>query len=66
MKTERKYCRMRHKGNGNCLPQGGFCEAVSDPICEALHNAYYKGWTDAATRAMRLLGTSNENGKEET
>ena len=43
----RKECPMR--GNlGNCSPVGGFCfNAVSDEICEAVHNAYYKGWTDA-------------------
>jgi hypothetical protein len=33
---------MRHE-NGNCLPSGGFCTAVNDPICEAMHNAYYMG-----------------------
>ena len=38
----RKDCPMRHK-NGNCLPAGGFCTAVNEPICEALHNAYYTG-----------------------
>ena len=30
---------MRHE-NGNCTVAGGFCTAVNDPICEALHNAY--------------------------
>lgn len=38
----RKDCPMRHE-NGNCLPCGGFCTAVNDPICEALHNAYRDG-----------------------
>ena len=33
---------MRHK-NGNCLPCGGFCTAVSNEICEALRNAYEHG-----------------------
>ena len=43
MNTEvRKDCPMRHK-NGNCMPAGGFCTAVNDPICEALHNAYDTG-----------------------
>lgn len=38
----RKDCPMRHK-NGNCLPCGGFCTSVNDPICEALHSAYRDG-----------------------
>ena len=40
------------RGNlGNCSPVGGFCpDAVSDEICEAVHNAYQKGWTDAVNR----------------
>lgn len=36
---ERGDCPMRHE-NGNCTAAGGFCTAVNDPICEALHNAY--------------------------
>ena len=44
----RKDCPMRHE-NGNCLPAGGFCTAVNNPICEALHNAY-----DAGCRAAFL------------
>lgn len=43
----RKECPMRH-ANGNCLPCGGFCTAVVDPICEAMHNAYYMGKKPAA------------------
>lgn len=39
---ERKDCPMRHE-NGNCTPAGGFCTAVNDPICTALHNAYECG-----------------------
>ena len=38
----RKDCPMRHE-NGNCLPCGGFCTAVIDTICEAMHNAYLMG-----------------------
>jgi hypothetical protein len=38
-------CKMRHE-NGNCLPCGGFCTAVSNEICYALHNAYNRGFTD--------------------
>lgn len=60
MSPDRRNCAMRHKGNGNCLPFGGFCTAVSDPICEGLHNAYDKGWTAAATRAMRILNRDND------
>lgn len=46
--VDRKDCPMRHE-NGNCLPCGGFCTAVSDPICEALHNAFEHGkcWAKA-------------------
>lgn len=37
------------RGNlGNCSPVGGFCmDAVSDEICEAVHNAYNRGFYDA-------------------
>ena len=38
-------CPMRHE-NGNCLPSGGFCTSVNEPICEALHNAYASGVDD--------------------
>lgn len=48
----RKDCRMRHK-IGNCTVIGGFCTAVSDPICEGLHNAYDLGYQDAALRAQQ-------------
>ena len=46
MLEKRKNCPMRHE-NGNCLPCGGFCTAVNDAICEALHNAYQHGYSDA-------------------
>ena len=39
MTNKRKDCPMRHE-NGNCTVAGGFCTAVNDPICEALHNAF--------------------------
>lgn len=53
MNTElRKDCPMRHE-NGNCQPAGGFCTAVNDPICEALHNAYDAGWHAAFLRARQ-------------
>ena len=41
----RKDCPMRHE-NGNCLPCGGFCTAVNDEICDALHKAYNRGYID--------------------
>ena len=47
---ERKGCPMRHPDNGNCQPAGGFCTAVSDPICEALHSAYDLGGFDLFRR----------------
>lgn len=53
MNTElRKDCPMRHEF-GNCLPAGGFCTAVNDPICEALHNAYDTGRRAAFIQARR-------------
>lgn len=39
---DRGGCPMRHE-NGNCTAAGGFCTAVNDPICEALHNAFNCG-----------------------
>lgn len=47
---ERKGCPMRHPDNGNCQPAGGFCTAVSDQICEALHSAYDLGGFDLFRR----------------
>ena len=41
----RKDCPMRHE-NGNCTAAGGFCTAVNDCICVALHNAYECGRSD--------------------
>ena len=43
MTDKRKDCPMRHE-NGNCTVAGGFCTAVNDPICEALHNAFNCGY----------------------
>lgn len=37
---------MRHE-NGNCNVAGGFCTAVNDQICEALHNAFDCGYRSA-------------------
>ena len=39
----RKSCPMRHE-SGNCTVAGGFCTAVNDPVCEALHNAFDCGY----------------------
>lgn len=50
MNAMRQGCPMRHPENGNCLPAGGFCTAVSDPICEALHSAYDLGGFDLFRR----------------
>lgn len=55
MRAERKNCPMRHQGNGNCLPAGGFCTANGDEYCKALRNAYEYGWINAAVRAVRIL-----------
>ena len=49
---------MRHE-NGNCMPAGGFCTAVNNPICEALHNAY-----DTGRRAVDVAEVRAEAIKE--
>jgi len=49
----RKDCPMRHPDNGNCTVAGGFCTAVNDPICEALHNAYHSGFHDCTVEVLR-------------
>lgn len=46
MTDKRKDCPMRHE-NGNCTVAGGFCTAVNNPICEALHNAFDCGYRSA-------------------
>ena len=46
MTNKRKDCPMRHE-NGNCTVAGGFCTAVNDPVCEALHNAFDCGYRSA-------------------
>lgn len=38
-------CSLRHE-NGNCLPVGGCCPAVSKEMCAALQGAYNAGSTD--------------------
>ena len=47
-------CPMRHE-NGNCTAAGGFCTAVNDPICEALHNAYNCGYRCAALQMSDVI-----------
>ena len=51
MEDNRKDCPLRHKRNGNCLPCGGFCTAVNDAICEAIHQAYDHGFSDGYRKA---------------
>lgn len=53
MKIMREMCPMRHPDNGNCLPAGGFCTAVADSICEALHSAYDLGGFDLLRHIKR-------------
>lgn len=53
---------MRHE-NGNCMPAGGFCTAVNDPICEALHNAFKHG--KSAEYERLTLACVKENAKYE-
>ena len=64
----RKDCPMR--GNlGNCSPVGGFCvDAVSDEICEAVHNAYQQGYGDALILVKELKEEEAEwiYGEDET
>jgi len=58
--NNRKECPLR--GNlGNCSPVGGFCyDAVSDEICEAVHNAYEKGKSDGIKLAKAKLKRTGE------
>ena len=57
----RKDCPMR--GNlGNCSPVGGFCmDAVSDEICEAVHNAYDRGFYNALKRLKEQEAVKPKN-----
>lgn len=50
MNIARRDCPMRHPDNGNCLPAGGFCTAVNDLVCAALHDAYDLGGVDSVRR----------------
>lgn len=52
---DRENCPMR-ADNGNCLPVGGFCTAVSDIYCEIAHMSYGRGYLDnALSRQPRVL-----------
>ena len=59
----RKDCPMRHE-NGNCLTAGGFCTAVNDSICEALHNAYRNGESDERDRLVLSMIDANAKYQE--
>ena len=61
MTNKRKDCPMRHK-NGNCTVAGGFCTAVNNPICEALHNAFDYGHLSALRQQETV---TNRNGLNE-
>ena len=58
MTNKRKDCPMRHE-NGNCTVSGGFCTAVNDQICEALHNAFDCGYR-SALRQQEHFGDVNK------
>ena len=54
-------CPMRHEF-GNCMVHGGFCaDAVSDEICNALHQAYEKGLRDGAEKMKKLFVESGNS-----
>ena len=61
MTDKRKDCPMRHE-NGNCTVAGGFCTAVNNPICEALHNAFDCGYRSALQQQETV---TNRNGLNE-
>lgn len=61
MTDKRKDCPMRHE-NGNCTVAGGFCTAVNDSICEALHNAFGCGYRSALRQQETV---TNRNGLNE-
>ena len=55
---------MRHE-NGNCLPVGGFCTAINDEICEALHNAFKHGESAECERFTLASIEKNRKFQEE-
>lgn len=60
---KRQNCPMRHD-NGNCLPCGGFCTAVNDSICEALHNAFRHGESEERDRLVLSMIDANAKYQE--
>jgi hypothetical protein len=56
-------CPMRHE-NGNCMPTGGFCMAVNDSICLALHNAYECGRHDVISIISKALNKENTDERQ--
>ena len=63
MTDKRKDCPMRHE-NGNCTVAGGFCTAVNDLVCEALHNAFDCGHR-SALRQQEVIIKCNDLFDEE-
>lgn len=51
----RKDCPMRHPDNGNCLPAGGFCTAVNNIICDAMHSAFLCGYVSASEKYTEVV-----------
>lgn len=60
MYDEIVQCPMRHK-NGNCLPCGGFCLAVSREVCKALRTAYQSGYYSGITEPIRGASERGES-----
>lgn len=50
--ADRDKCPIRHV-NGNCLPIGGFCTAITDEICKGLRMAYEKGQYDSVVALLK-------------
>ena len=50
--VDRGDCPMRDE-NGNCTVAGGFCTAVNDPTCEALHNAFDCGQSSILRKIVK-------------
>ena len=53
---------MRHQ-NGNCLPCGGFCLAVSREVCKALRTAFESSYYSGIAESVRDMCVTD--GKEE-
>lgn len=61
MNGNRENCPMRHE-NGNCTVAGGFCTAVNDPVCEALHNAFDCGHRSALRQQEHFCDVTKKVG----